>query len=127
MDTNLVAHFVLRGGDAAALTPTCRLTDRQAGQNISFSQSVLRGRPHHELIRSLAMRGAIRILLAIVGLVAIVLAVIYFIVPAGSLPLPDALGREAGSQVIHVKHGIAALVAGLLCWLLVWDMGSPLR
>jgi len=93
----------------------------------TFSQSVLRGRPHHELIRSLAMRGAIRILLAIVGLVAIVLAVIYLIVPAGSLPLPDALGREAGSQVIHVKHGIAALVAGLLCWLLVWDMGSPPR
>ena len=73
------------------------------------------------------MRGAIRILLAIVGVVAIVLAVIYFMVPAGSLPLPDALGREAGSQVIHVKHGIAALVAGLLCWLLMWDMGSPPR
>ena len=55
------------------------------------------------------------------------LAIIYFMVPAGSLPLPDALGHEAGSQVIHIKHGIAALVAGLVCWVLVWDMGPPLR
>jgi hypothetical protein len=73
------------------------------------------------------MRGAIRILLAIVGVVAVMLAIIYFMVPAGSLPFPDALGHEAGSQVIHVKHGIAALVAGLVCWVLVWDMGPPLR
>jgi hypothetical protein len=73
------------------------------------------------------MRGAIRILLAIVGLVAVVLAVIYFMFPTGSLPLPDALGHEAGFQVIHVKHAIAAFVAGLLCWVPVWDMGAPLR
>ena len=85
------------------------------------------GPAHHELIRSLAVRGAIRILLAIVGVVAVMLAIIYFMVPAGSLPFPDALGHEAGSQVIHVKHGIAALVAGLVCWVLVWDMGPPLR
>jgi hypothetical protein len=73
------------------------------------------------------MTGAIRIVLALVGLVAIVLAVIYFTVPAGSLPLPDALGHEAGSEAIHVKHAIAALVTGLVCWVLVWDMGPPLR
>jgi hypothetical protein len=73
------------------------------------------------------MRGAIRVVLALVGLVAMVLAVSYFMVPAESLPLPAALGHEAGSQAIHVKHGIAALVAGLVCWVLVWDMGPPLR
>ena len=72
------------------------------------------------------MRSAIRIVLAIVGLVGVVLAVVYFTIPAGSLPLPDALGHEAGSQAIHVKHGIAALVGGLVCWVLTWDMGPPL-
>ena len=69
-------------------------------------------------------RSAIRVVLAIVGLGAAALAVIYFTVPAGLLPLPDALGRQAGSQVIHVKHGIAAVIVGLVCLVLCWDMGS---
>ena len=70
------------------------------------------------------MRSAIRVVLAIAGLAAVVLAVIYFKVPAESLPLPNALGHQAGSEVIHVKHGIAAVVVGLACWVLCWDMGS---
>jgi hypothetical protein len=69
------------------------------------------------------MRGAIRVVLAFVGLMAIGLGVMYFTVPAGSLPLPDALGHQVGSSVVHVKHGVAAVVVGLLCWLLSWDMG----
>jgi hypothetical protein len=73
------------------------------------------------------MRAKIRIVLAIAGLVAVVLAIIYLTTPAGLLPLPDALGHEAGSDTIHVKHGIAALVTGLVCWFLTWDMGPPLR
>lgn len=73
------------------------------------------------------MRSLIRIALAIAGAAAVVLAILYFTVPAGSLPLPPALGRDAGSQAIHVKHGIAALVAGIVCWVLVWDMGPPLQ
>jgi hypothetical protein len=72
------------------------------------------------------MRGALRVGLAIAGAVAVALAILYFTVPAQSLPLPPALGQEAGSQVIHIKHGIVALVAGLGCWVLVWDMGPSL-
>ena len=70
------------------------------------------------------MRGTIRVVLALAGLVAMALAIIYFTMPAGSLPLPDALGHQVGSQVIHVKHGIAGVLVGLVCWVLSWDMGS---
>ncbi len=73
------------------------------------------------------MRSAIRVALAIAGGACIVLAALYFTRPADSLPLPTALGYEAGSQVIHVKHGIVALVAGVVALVLSWDMGPPLQ
>jgi hypothetical protein len=46
----------------------------------------------------------------------------YFLVPAGSLPsyIP---GFEAGSPRIHVKHGIAALGAGIVLFAIGWFMG----
>ena len=69
------------------------------------------------------MRGAIRVVLAVAGLVAIVLGIVYFTVSAGSLPVPDVLGHQVGSPVIHVKHGIAAVLVGLVCWVLSWDTG----
>ena len=47
----------------------------------------------------------------VVGVALIVLAVVYWIEPAGSLPsfIP---GHEAGSGHHHVKHGIAAFFVG---------------
>jgi hypothetical protein len=47
------------------------------------------------------------------GLVFMVLAVMYWIVPAGTLPsfFP---GFEAGSPRIHVKHGVVAAVVAVL-------------
>ncbi|HYV56794.1 MAG TPA: hypothetical protein VE911_04575 [Candidatus Nitrosopolaris sp.] len=59
-----------------------------------------------------------RLVLAVAGIVGIVLAVMYFTMPAASLPLPDALGHQAGSQAVHVKHGVAALLAGIVCLVL---------
>jgi hypothetical protein len=59
-----------------------------------------------------------RIVLSLAGIAAIVLAFMYFTMPAGSLPLPDALGHQAGSSTVHVKHGIAALVAAVACFVL---------
>jgi len=59
-----------------------------------------------------------RLVLSLAGIVGIVLAVMYFTMPAASLPLPDALGHQAGSQAMHVKHGVAALLAGIACLVL---------
>ena len=55
----------------------------------------------------------------ILGVVFIILAVVYFITPAQSLPgfLP---GHEAGVMTKHIKHGIGSLVLGLACFAFAW-------
>ena len=67
------------------------------------------------------------VLLAVVlGLVLIVIAVVYWVEPAKSLPgfFP---GHQAGSNHHHVKHGIASLVVGLACWVFAWFNTGPKR
>jgi UDP-N-acetylmuramyl pentapeptide phosphotransferase/UDP-N-acetylglucosamine-1-phosphate transferase len=60
----------------------------------------------------------------VVGVVLIVIAVIYWVEPAGSLPsfFP---GHEAGSSHHHVKHGIAAFLVGLACLAFAWFNTGP--
>ena len=60
----------------------------------------------------------------LVGLLLVALAVVYFAEPASSLPsfLP---GHEAGSSHHHVKHGIAALLLGLGCFVFAWFQSGP--
>jgi hypothetical protein len=60
------------------------------------------------------------------GIVLIVVAIVYFVEPAKSLPgfFP---GHEAGSDHHHVKHGIAALLVGLACFAFVWFRTGPKR
>ena len=55
----------------------------------------------------------------IVGIALLVLAVLYFVDSAGSLPafIP---GHQTGSAHHHVKHGIAALLLGLGCLVYAW-------
>ena len=56
------------------------------------------------------------------GLAFAAVAIVYWAMPAGSLPsyLP---GFEAGSNVMHVKHGIAAAAAAVLFLALGWYAG----
>jgi hypothetical protein len=58
-------------------------------------------------------------LLAIICLVA---AVVYFVMPAGSLPsfMP---GYEVGSAHVHMKHAVIALVAAIVLFLIGWWIG----
>jgi len=53
------------------------------------------------------------VILFIIGLICVVVAIIYFTVPAKSLPsfIP---GRAAKSHLHHNRRGIAALVVGVL-------------
>lgn len=62
----------------------------------------------------------------IVGILLLVVAVVYFLEPAKSLPsfFP---GHEAGSSRHHVKHGVAALVLGLGAFVLAWFATGPRR
>jgi hypothetical protein len=60
----------------------------------------------------------------VLGTALIVVAVIYWVEPAGSLPswFP---GHEAGSSHHHVKHGIAAFLVGLACFAFAWFNSGP--
>ena len=54
-----------------------------------------------------------KLILTVVGVVLLVIAGVYFLVPADQLPgfLP---GHEAGVTRVHVKHGIVSGVIGLV-------------
>jgi hypothetical protein len=58
----------------------------------------------------------------VLGLVLVVVAIVYFVVPAGSLPAFFP-GFEAGSARIHVKHGIASAVAAVVLFGIGWFVG----
>jgi 1,4-dihydroxy-2-naphthoate octaprenyltransferase len=60
----------------------------------------------------------------VLGVVLIVIAVVYWVEPAGSLPsfFP---GHEAGSSHHHAKHGIAAFLVGLACLAFAWFNTGP--
>jgi hypothetical protein len=63
-----------------------------------------------------------KLLLSVLGLVLIVVAVIYFVMPADQLPsfMP---GHEAGVTRVHMKHGIVSGVAGVVLLAASWFMG----
>ena len=65
-------------------------------------------------------------LAVLAGIVLIVIAIVYWVEPARSLPgfFP---GHAAGSGHHHVKHGIAAFVVGLGCFVFAWFRTGPKR
>ena len=67
----------------------------------------------------MTQRRALVWLAAIAGIALIVLAVVYWALPAKSLPsfIP---GHQAGSNHHHVKHGIAAFLVGLALLVFAW-------
>jgi hypothetical protein len=63
-----------------------------------------------------------KLVLFLLGAILIIVAAIYFFVPAESLPsfFP---GHEAGLTRIRMKHGIAAGVAGVVLFVIGWFVG----
>jgi hypothetical protein len=51
--------------------------------------------------------------LTVLGVILLILAAVYFLVPADQLPgfLP---GHEAGVTRVHLKHGVVSGVAGIV-------------
>jgi uncharacterized membrane protein HdeD (DUF308 family) len=60
----------------------------------------------------------------IIGIAFLALGVVYFAEPAKSLPgfIP---GHQAGSTHHHIKHGIAAVVLGVGCFVFAWFQSGP--
>ena len=54
-----------------------------------------------------------KLVLTLLGVILLVVAAVYFLVPADQLPgfFP---GHEAGVARVHMKHGIVAGVAGIV-------------
>ena len=63
-----------------------------------------------------------KLILTVLGLVLIVAAVVYFVMPADQLPsfMP---GHEAGVARVHMKHGLVSGVAGVILLAAGWFMG----
>jgi hypothetical protein len=66
--------------------------------------------------------GFMKIIAYILGILLIIVAVVYFVLPADSLPsfFP---GHIAGSTHIRIKHGIAAAVVGVVLLAIGWFVG----
>jgi hypothetical protein len=60
----------------------------------------------------------------IAGIVLIVIAVIYWAEPAGSLP-SFVPGHDAGSGHHHFKHGLLAFILGVGCFVFAWFQTGP--
>lgn len=62
----------------------------------------------------------------VVGTILIVIAIVYWAEPAKSLPsfFP---GHQSGSDHHHVKHGIAAFLVGIACFVFAWFRSGPKR
>ena len=60
----------------------------------------------------------------IIGIAFLALGVLYFTEPAKSLPgfIP---GHQAGSTHHHIKHGIAAVVLSVGCFIFAWFQSGP--
>jgi len=60
----------------------------------------------------------------LLGFVFLAIAVVYWIEPASSLPsfFP---GHQSGSSTHHVKHGIAAFIVALGCFVFAWFQTGP--
>ena len=71
-------------------------------------------------------RRLLAIIALVLGVVLIAIGLVYWIEPAKSLPsfFP---GQQAGSNHHHVKHGIAAFLVGLACFVFAWFRTGPKR
>ena len=63
-----------------------------------------------------------RVIAYILAIICIIVAVMYFVMPAGQLPtfMP---GYEAGSAHIHAKHAAIAVVAAVILAVIGWLVG----
>jgi uncharacterized membrane protein HdeD (DUF308 family) len=71
---------------------------------------------------------AVVALAVVAGVVLLVVSGIYFVEPAHSLPsfFPGHVGANSSEYAHHhVKHGIAALVVGLGCFVFAWFATGP--
>ncbi len=67
-----------------------------------------------------------KMLAYLLAIICVIAAVMYFLMPAGSLPtfMP---GYITGSDHIHIKRAIIAAVAAIVLFLIGWFVGRARR
>ncbi|MDB4991908.1 MAG: hypothetical protein JWL75_153 [Parcubacteria group bacterium] len=60
----------------------------------------------------------------VLGLIFIVIAIYYWITPAGMLA-SFVPGFETGVTTVHFKHGLASLILGLGLFVFAWFKSGP--
>jgi hypothetical protein len=63
-----------------------------------------------------------KIMITLLGVVLLIVAGVYFLLPADQLPAFFP-GHEAGVTHVHTKHGIVAGVAGVVLLATGWWLG----
>jgi type IV secretory pathway TrbL component len=63
-----------------------------------------------------------RLIAYLLAILCVIVAVMYFVVAAGSLPTFFP-GYEAGSTHIHEKHALVAAVAAVILFVIGWFAG----
>ena len=78
------------------------------------------------MLRAVRIVRTLAVLAVVFGIVLIVIGIVYWALPARSLPsfFP---GHQAGSNHHHVKHGIAAFLLGVACLVFAWFRTGPKR
>jgi hypothetical protein len=79
--------------------------------------------PREDLLMTVQRR-SLTLAAVLAGLALLVVAVIYWAEPAGSLPAFFP-GHDVGSAHHHVKHGIAAFIVGVGCFIFAWFQTGP--
>ena len=70
------------------------------------------------------MNKPLPLLAGLLGVVFLVLAAVYWLTPAGSLPafLP---GFKAGSAHVHFRHALGSLILALGLFVFAWFQSAP--
>ena len=78
------------------------------------------------MLRAMRNDRLLAVAAVVLGVVLIAIAVVYWAEPAHSLPsfFP---GHDAGSNHHHTKHGIAAFLLGIACFVFAWFKSGPRR
>ena len=78
------------------------------------------------MLRAMRNDRLLAVAAVVLGVVLIAIAVVYWAEPARSLPgfFP---GHDAGSDHHHTKHGIAAFLLAIACFVFAWFKSGPRR
>jgi uncharacterized membrane-anchored protein YitT (DUF2179 family) len=78
------------------------------------------------MLRAMRNDRLLTVIAVILGFILVAIAIVYWVEPAHGLPsfFP---GHEAGSSHHHTKHGIAAFLLGIGCFVFAWFRSGPAR